>query len=62
VYPGQTACRAVNLLTPGIGFDRYISQIDQVAQSGDHDAMDNLNAEYDVTVVGPSVAQRLGIS
>jgi hypothetical protein len=28
------ACRVVNLLTPGIGFDRYIAQIDQVAASG----------------------------
>ena len=61
-HASQTACRAVNLLTPGIGFDRYIGQIDQVAQAGEQDAMDRLNAEYDVTVVGPSVAQRLGIS
>lgn len=59
---GQSACRAVNLMTPGVGFDRYISQIDQLAAKGDHEGMERLNAEYDVTIVGPSVADRLGLS
>ena len=58
----QSACSAVNLLTPGVGFDRYISQIDQLAAKGDHEGIERLNAEYDVTVVGPSVAQRLGLA
>ncbi len=61
-HVGQSACRAVNLLTPGVGFDRYISQIDQLAAKGDHEGMERLNAEYDVTIVGPSVADRLGLS
>jgi hypothetical protein len=60
--PDQKSCRAVNLLTPGVGFDRYISQIDQLAAKGDHEAIERLNAEYDVTVVGPTLADRLGLS
>ena len=61
-HADQGACRAVNLLTPGVGFDRYISQIDHLAAKGDHEGMERLNAEYDVTIVGPSVADRLGLS
>lgn len=61
-HADQNECRAVNLLTPGVGFDRYISQIDHLAARGDQDAIERLNAEYDVTIVGPSVASRLGIS
>jgi len=61
-HADQKACRMVNLLTPGIGFDRYLSQIEKVAATGDQDAMDRLNAEYGVTIVGPSVAERLGLS
>ncbi len=61
-HADQRACRAVNLLTPGVGFDRYISQIDQLATKGDHEGMERLNAEYDVTIIGPSVANRLGLS
>ncbi len=56
------ACKAINLMTPGIGFDRYIGQIDQVAATGDHDALERLHAQYGVTVVGPSLAERLGLS
>jgi mannose-6-phosphate isomerase-like protein (cupin superfamily) len=58
----QHACRAINVLTPGVGFDRYLAQVETVAATGDHAAMERLNAEYDVTVVGPSVANRLGLS
>lgn len=61
-HADQTACRAVNLLTPGVDFDRYIRQIDQLAANGDHEGIERLNAEYDVTIVGPSVANRLGLS
>ena len=55
-------CKAVNLMTPGIGFDRYIDQIDKVAATGDLDALDRLHVEYGVTVVGPSLAEVLGLS
>jgi anti-sigma factor ChrR (cupin superfamily) len=60
--PDQPACRVVNLLTPGVGFDRYIAQIDQLAANGDHEGMERLNEEYDVTVVGPTLADRMGLS
>lgn len=61
-HADQTRCRVINLLTPGVGFDRYISQIDQLAEQGDPDAIERLNAEFDVTIVGPSVADRLGLA
>ena len=48
--------------TPGVGFDRYIDQIDKLAAKGDQVGVDRLNAEYDVTIVGPSVAERLGLN
>ena len=58
----QRGCRAVNLLTPGVGFDRYLEQIDRLAAQKDYEGMEQLNREYDVTVVGPSVAERLGLN
>jgi hypothetical protein len=60
-HPEQPACRLVNLLTPGVDFDRYISQIDQLATKGDRPGMERLNADYDVTIVGPTLADRLGL-
>ena len=59
--PDQGVCRGVNLMTPGIGFDRYIEGIDQLASSGDEESMERLNAEFGVTFVGPSLADRLGL-
>lgn len=61
-HADQEACRAVNLLTPGVGFDRYIHLIDELAAAGDSEAIERLNAEYDVTIVGPPLADRLGLS
>ena len=61
-HADQTACRTVNLLAPGIGFDRYLSQLEQVAATGDRDAVERLHDEYGVTTVGPSLAERLGLS
>ena len=58
----ERACRTVNLMTPGIGFDHYIGQIEKVVATGDHDALERLHAQYGVTVVGPSLAERLGLS
>lgn len=58
----ERACRTVNLMTPGVGFDHYIGQIEKVVASGDHAALERLHAQYGVTVVGPSLAERLGLS
>ncbi len=58
----ERTCRAINLMTPGIGFDRYIGEIDKVASTGDRDALDQFHAQYGVTVLGPSLAERLGLS
>ena len=60
--PDQERCRAVNLMTPGIGFDMYLNRLDKLAASGDHEAIDRLNTEFGVTILGPSVAQQLGIA
>jgi anti-sigma factor ChrR (cupin superfamily) len=60
--PEQPMCRGLNLLTPGIGFDRYLERLERAAARGDHESSERLNAEFGVTVVGPSVAERLGLS
>jgi quercetin dioxygenase-like cupin family protein len=56
----QGACRMVNLLTPGNGFDGYIDQIERVAH--DPDALDKLNEQYGVQLVGATLAERLNLS
>jgi len=58
----DTACRVINLMTPGIGFDRYIGQIDKIATAGDPDLLARHHAHYGVTLLGPSLADRLGLS
>ena len=58
----QRSCRVLNLLTPGIGFDSYLAQLAEVAAMGDHTAVDRVHAQYGVTVVGPTLAERLGLS
>ncbi|HTU39091.1 MAG TPA: cupin domain-containing protein [Acidimicrobiales bacterium] len=56
------ACKVVNLMTPGIGFDRYVGEIEDVAASGDDEALERFHAQYGLTVVGPSLVERLGLS
>jgi quercetin dioxygenase-like cupin family protein len=58
----ERTCRAINLMTPGIGFDRYIGQIEDVAATGDEEALERLHAQFGVKVIGPSVSERLGLS
>jgi mannose-6-phosphate isomerase-like protein (cupin superfamily) len=60
--PEQPVCRGLNLMTPGNGFDRYLDQLERLAAAGDHESLDLLNAEFGVTLVGPSIAERLGLS
>ncbi|HVC69265.1 MAG TPA: cupin domain-containing protein [Acidimicrobiales bacterium] len=60
--PDQRVCRGINLMTPGTGFDRYLARLEQMAASGDHESILRLNDEFGVTIVGPSVAERLGLS
>jgi quercetin dioxygenase-like cupin family protein len=55
--PDRTA-RMVNIMTPGIGFDRYIA----AAMSGSDEAeMKRLGKEFGVTMVGPPLPTRLGL-
>ncbi len=52
------AARVLNIMTPGIGFDRYIA----AAMSGTGEAeMERLGEEYGVTMVGPSLPEKLGL-
>ncbi len=52
------AARVVNVMTPGIGFDHYITG----AMSGvEHAEMERLGKKYGVTVVGPSLAETLNL-
>ncbi len=61
IHPDRRA-RAVNLMTPGIGFDRYIEQINALSEgSGDRTAMERLGEQYGVEMVGPSLAVKLGL-
>jgi mannose-6-phosphate isomerase-like protein (cupin superfamily) len=53
--------RLVNVMTPGIGFDRYIKRVTG-PEGLSADELDELQKEYGVEVVGPSVAERLGLS
>jgi mannose-6-phosphate isomerase-like protein (cupin superfamily) len=61
-HPAEKTCRVINVLTPGNGFDGYLSQLEEAAAISDHEAMERLNAEYGVTIVGPSLAARLGLT
>ncbi len=50
--------RMVNVMTPGIGFDHYIT----AAMSGaDQAEMERLAKEYGVSIVGPTLAEKLGL-
>lgn len=55
----EGTARMVNIMTPGIGFDRYIA----AAMSGTDPAeMERLDKQYGVTMVGPPLPAKLGLS
>jgi quercetin dioxygenase-like cupin family protein len=56
--PDQAA-RMVNVMTPGIGFQHYIEQVN--APDLDGAALAELNREFGVEMVGPSLAEKLGL-
>jgi mannose-6-phosphate isomerase-like protein (cupin superfamily) len=51
--------RLVNLMTPGLGFDRYL---EQVMAGADEATTSRLNDEYGVQMIGPPLAVTLGLS
>ncbi len=55
----QSPARLVNLMTPGLGFDRYL---EQVMAGADEPTTERLNTEYGVQVMGPPLAVTLGLS
>ena len=50
--------RVVNVMTPGIGFDHYIAGAMSGAEAAE---MARLGKEYGVTLVGPSLAEKLDL-
>jgi mannose-6-phosphate isomerase-like protein (cupin superfamily) len=56
---GQPPVRLVNLMTPGLGFDRYL---EQVMAGADEATANRLNQEYGVQMIGPPLAVTLGLS
>ena len=59
VRPDQPPVRIVNLMTPGLGFDRYL---EQVMAGADESTTNRLNDEYGVQMKGPPLAVTLGLS
>ena len=55
----QPPVRLVNLMTPGLGFDRYL---EQVMAGADEATTNRLNDEHGVQMQGPPLAVRLGIA
>ena len=53
----------VNVMTPGIGFDRFIEQFVALQKRGAGMAeVERLGQEYGVQVVGPPLSVKLGLS
>jgi len=55
----QGPVRLVNLMTPGLGFDRYL---EQVMAGADEPTTNRLNEEYGVQMMGPPLAVTLGLA
>jgi hypothetical protein len=49
-------------MTPGIGFDGYIGQIEEVVATGNQEALQRFHTQWGVAVVGPSWAEHLGLA
>jgi quercetin dioxygenase-like cupin family protein len=59
----QKTVRAVNVMTPGIGFDRFIEQFVALQKRGAGTAeVERLSQEYGVQFVGPPISAKLGLS
>lgn len=57
----ERPARLVNLMTPGIGFDQYIREVGAPGGASP-EQFEQLNRDYGVEIVGPSLAARLGYS
>jgi quercetin dioxygenase-like cupin family protein len=61
MHADQGPVRAINLMTPGIGFDHYIEEINALAAAGaEPAAMQELASRFGVEMVGPTLAVKLG--
>jgi quercetin dioxygenase-like cupin family protein len=59
----QETVRVVNVMTPGIGFDRFIEQFVALQErNADAAEMERLTQEYGVQIVGPPLSVTLGLT
>jgi quercetin dioxygenase-like cupin family protein len=54
----EQVAEVVNVMTPGIGFDRYLSAF---GWGADPEEMERLGDEFGVTMLGPTLAAKLGL-
>ena len=59
--PNQPPVRVLNLMTPG-GCDGLFADTESLGQDPTQEQIDAIDARYDVTYVGPTLAEKLGLS
>jgi quercetin dioxygenase-like cupin family protein len=60
-HPDQPPVRVLNLMTPG-GYDGLFAENEVLSGNASQDEQDAINAKYEVTYVGPPLAEKLGLS
>jgi mannose-6-phosphate isomerase-like protein (cupin superfamily) len=56
----QPPVRVINIMTPG-GYDGLFAENEQLAEDADPVEQDRINAKYEVTYVGPPLAEKLNL-
>jgi mannose-6-phosphate isomerase-like protein (cupin superfamily) len=56
----QPPVRVINLMTPG-GYDGLFAENEQLARDGTVQQQQAINAKYEVTYCGPTLAKKLGL-
>uniref|UniRef100_UPI003F492F0F cupin domain-containing protein n=1 Tax=Actinomadura sp. CA-154981 TaxID=3240037 RepID=UPI003F492F0F len=57
----QRAVKVINLMTPG-GYDGLFAENEHLPKNADPAEVDRINAKYEVTYVGPSLGEHLGLA
>ncbi|MEW2386247.1 cupin domain-containing protein [Micromonospora sp. NPDC047707] len=57
----QLPVKVINLMTPG-GYHGLFAENEHLAEDADAAERDRINAKYEVTYVGPPLAEKLGLS
>ncbi|MEU4222933.1 cupin domain-containing protein [Nonomuraea sp. NPDC026600] len=61
IRKNQPPVRVINLMTPG-GYDGLFAENEHLAEDADPAEQDRINAKYEVTYVGPTLADKLGLA